>query len=119
MAMALRDLIDSERTIEVFLPAIVLVSVLSDSPLPAEDGHGNRASVIVAYLHETSSKDITAIEEKYGLQLFKTFATAKTRVYRLPPTRSLTQTLCDLGKEGAVRYAEIDQDVTGKEEHRK
>jgi hypothetical protein len=98
------------------LAVILLVSAISENPLHAAERGGNGTSVIVAYIHGASSEDITYIEEKYGLQFVKTLAAADSRVYRVPPPKSLEQTLRDLGTERVVRYAEVDQEVTVQEE---
>ncbi len=108
--------IDFPLRIPVFSAVVILVSALLNNPLDAEDGGGNGASVIVAYTQEATSQDITKIEEKYGLQLLKALAAANSRVYRALPSRIQEQTLRALGSEKAVRYAEVDQEVTTKEE---
>jgi hypothetical protein len=100
----------------LFVVVLLLVSASLENPLRAEGGGGNGASVIVAYKRGATLQDITHIEEKYGLQFVKTLAAANARVYRVPPKTSLEQTLRDLGTEWAVRYAEVDQEVTVKEE---
>lgn len=95
---------------------LILVALLPGQPLLAGKDPGNGASVIVAFQPGTTSQDITHIEEKYGLQFTKALAAAQARVYRVPPNRSLRQTLDDLGKERVVRYAEVDHEVTAHEE---
>lgn len=92
------------------------MSVLLNNPLHAEEGGGNGAGVIVAYIQEATSQDITKIEEKYGLHLVKTLAAANSCVYRASPQVSLDQMLHALVLEKGVRYAEVDQDVTVREE---
>lgn len=104
----------------LFLVPLILVSTSVTTPLSAAGARDeNGASVIVAYANGATSQDIKKIEEKYGLNLVKTLAAANLRVYRVPPTTSLERTLRDLGTEKAVRYAEVDQEVTIQEEPRK
>lgn len=112
----MRISIDRPFPTSLFSTVVILVSALLNNPLHAEEGGGKGASVIVAYIHGATSQDITIIEEKYGLHLLKTLAAANSRVYRVLPQTSLEQTLLALGSEKAVRYAEVDQDVTIKEE---
>ena len=112
----MRISIDIAFRTSLFSAVVILVSAFQNTPLHAEESGGNGASIIVAYIHGATSQDITKIEEKYGLHLLKTLAAANSRVYRALPQTSLEQTLRALGSEKAVRYAEVDQDVTSKEE---
>ena len=96
----------------LILGVLILVSASTNTPLRAAE---SGASIIVAYVQGTPSQDITHIEEKYGLKLAKTLTAANSRVYNAPAKTSLDQLLRDLGKESAVRYAEVDQEVSVKE----
>ena len=96
----------------LILGVLILVSASTHTPLRAAE---SGASIIVAYVQGTPSQDIKNIEEKYGLKLAKTLTAADSRVYDVPSKTSLEQLLRDLGKEQAVRYAEVDQEVSVKE----
>jgi hypothetical protein len=96
----------------LLLGFLILVSASTNSPLRAAE---SSASIIVAYVQGTTPQDITSIEEKFGLKLTKTLAAANSRVYDAPAKTPIEQLLRDLGKESAVRYAEIDQEVNVKE----
>jgi hypothetical protein len=99
----------------LMLGVLFLVSASTNTPLHAAEGGENVTSIIVAYKPGTTLQDITHIEEKYGLKFAKTLAAANSRVYNVPAENALEKLLRDLGAEPAVRYAEVDQEVTVKE----
>lgn len=99
----------------LILGVLFFVSVSTNIPLQAAEGGENGASVIVAFTNGATSQDITHLEEKYGLKLAKTLAAANSRVYHVPLQTPVEKLLRELGSESAVRYAEVDQEVTVKE----